>query len=219
MQIKPILAAMRHHKAGALLVGFQIALTLAIICNALFIIQARIARVERPSGVDESRVFVIENDWADKSSYQAIGAQVEADLIALRQLGSVEDASSTNSFPLHGSGWDNYVKMSPDQIHMTTDSSIYLSDDHTLDALGVKLISGRNFTDDEVQAAQLEEGKSWPVIIISKDLATFLFPSVDAVGKTLYVTNTNTPSTRSAATMISRRRRIAIRTRAGCTTA
>jgi putative ABC transport system permease protein len=195
MQIKPILAAMRHHKAGALLVGFQIALTLAIICNALFIIQARIARVERPSGVDESRVFVIENDWADKSSYQAIGAQVEADLIALRQLGSVEDASSTNSFPLHGSGWDNYVKMSPDQIHMTTDSSIYLSDDHTLDALGVKLIAGRNFTADEVQAAQLEEGKSWPVIIISKDLATFLFPGGDAVGKTLYVTNTNTPST------------------------
>ena len=196
MQIKPILAAMRHHKAGALLVGFQIALTLAIVCNALFIIRERIARVERPSGMDESSVFVIENEWADTSSLQNIHAQIDADLIALRQLGSVQDASSTNSFPLHGTGgWDNFVKMTPDQIHMTTDTSIYLSDEHTLNTFGVKLIAGRNFTANEVHVDQLEQGASWPVVIISKDLAKLLFPDGNAVGKTIYVTNTNEPST------------------------
>jgi len=31
MQIKPILAAMRHHRAGTVLIALQIALTLAIV--------------------------------------------------------------------------------------------------------------------------------------------------------------------------------------------
>jgi hypothetical protein len=31
MQIKPVLSAMRHHKAGVMLIALQIALTLAIV--------------------------------------------------------------------------------------------------------------------------------------------------------------------------------------------
>ena len=49
MQIKPILAAMRHHKAGTVLIALQIALTLAIVCNALFIIKQRTQRMSRKS--------------------------------------------------------------------------------------------------------------------------------------------------------------------------
>ena len=47
MQIKPILAALRRHKAGTVLIALQIALTLAIVCNALFIIQQRLAQPVR----------------------------------------------------------------------------------------------------------------------------------------------------------------------------
>ncbi|GGA22705.1 ABC transporter permease [Dyella nitratireducens] len=195
MQIKPILAAMRRHKAGTILIGFQIALTLAIVCNALFIIHGRMARVSRPSGVNETNLFVISNVWAGNLSDHETAVQIQADLDALLQLGSVEDATALNSFPLHGSGWDNIIRMKPDQIHMTTDSSIYLSDDHTLNTLGVKLIAGRNFTANEVQALSIQTMASWPVIIVSKDLATLLFPKGDALGKQIYATNNNTPST------------------------
>ncbi len=38
-QIKPVLAALRHHRSAALLIALQIALTLAIVCNALYIVQ------------------------------------------------------------------------------------------------------------------------------------------------------------------------------------
>lgn len=195
MQIRPILAAMRRHKAGTLLIGFQIALTLAIVCNALFIIHERIARVSRPSGVNETNLFVITNSWAGNLSDHQTAVQIEADLAALRQLGSVEDATALNSFPLHGSGWDNFVRLAPEQIHMTTDSSIFLSDDHTLNTLGVKLIAGRNFTPNEIQALSIQGMASWPVVIVSKDLATLLFPKGDALGKQIYVTSNNTPST------------------------
>jgi putative ABC transport system permease protein len=195
MQIKPILAAMRRHKAGTILIGFQIALTLAIVCNALFIIHGRMARVSRPSGVDETNLFVISNIWAGNLSDRQTAAQIQADLAALHQLGSVEDATALNSFPLHGSGWDNFIRMKPAQVHMTTDSSIYMADDHTLNTLGVKLIAGRNFTPNEIQALSIQDMSSWPVVIVSKDLAKLLFPKGDALGKQIYAANNNTPST------------------------
>jgi putative ABC transport system permease protein len=195
MQIQPILAAMRHHEAGTVLIALQIALTLAIVCNALFIIQQRTARISRPSGVDESSLFVIQNDWADKSDPQLTDVQMKADLTALRQLGSVQDVAPANSFPLHGTGWDNYVKLTPDQVKMTTDAAIFFSDDHTLAALGAKLIAGRNFTASEIGSQKPRDALYSAQVIISKDLATRLFPDGSALGKTIYVSSNKTPST------------------------
>ena len=50
LQIKPILVALRRHKAGTVLVALQIALTLAIVCNALFIIHQRLANLSERRG-------------------------------------------------------------------------------------------------------------------------------------------------------------------------
>jgi putative ABC transport system permease protein len=195
MQIKPILAAMRHHKAGTVLIALQIALTLAIVCNALFIIQQRMARMSRPSGVDETNLFVIRSDWADKSDPQRIDVQMQADLIALRQLGSVQDAAPTNSFPLRGSGWDNFIKLQPDQVKMTTDSAMFFSDEHALATLGTHLIAGRNFTASEVGAQQPRDSMHSAQVIISKGLAQRLYPDGSALGKTIYVSMGHKPST------------------------
>jgi len=195
IQIKPILAAMRHHKAGTVLIALQIALTLAIVCNALFIIQQRTARLSRPSGVEETNLFVIQSDWADKSDPQHTDAQMQADLLALRQLGSVQDASPANSFPLRGGGWDNYIKLTPDQVKMTTDAAIYFADDHSLATLGTKLIAGRNFTASEIGSQKPRDQLSSAQVIISKDLAHRLFPDGSALGKTIYVSSDARPST------------------------
>ena len=86
MQIKPILATMRHHRAGTVLIALQIALTLAIVCNALFIIQQRLAHLSEPTGIDEANLFVIRNQWAGQSSTPQIDAQIQADLAAMREL-------------------------------------------------------------------------------------------------------------------------------------
>ncbi|HUB91989.1 MAG TPA: peptide ABC transporter permease, partial [Dyella sp.] len=46
MTLHPMIAALRKHKAGVVLIALQIALTLAIVCNAIFIIYARIQNVQ-----------------------------------------------------------------------------------------------------------------------------------------------------------------------------
>lgn len=195
LHIKPILAALRRHKAGTLLIVLQIALTLAIVCNALFIIHQRLSSLAEVSGVDEANVFVIRNQWAiiDHTTQQ-VDAQVRADLLALRQLPGVQDASPPPGYPLQGGGWDNYVMMSPDQVEPTTDSAVYVSDEHFIGTLGLRLVAGRNFRTDEVIEMGTQQAIAPPVVIVSKALADRLFPHGDALGKNIYAMST-TPST------------------------
>ncbi|MGH8126085.1 MAG: ABC transporter permease, partial [Rhodanobacteraceae bacterium] len=63
MTLHPILAALRKHKAGVTLITLQIALTLAIVCNAVFIIGQRIERIQRPTGLDEQNLFELTQSW------------------------------------------------------------------------------------------------------------------------------------------------------------
>ena len=194
MHIKPILVALRRHKAGTVLIALQIALTLAIVCNALFIIHQRLSNMSNDSGVDEANVFVIKNQWAVDRPTAQIDAQVRADLSALRQLPGVQDASPASGYPLQGGGWDNFVTMTPEQIEPTTDSAVYTGDEHLLDALGLRLIAGRNFRSDEVVVMGTQEALIPPVAIVSKALADRLFPDGSALGKSFYAMGA-TPST------------------------
>ena len=194
LQIKPILVALRRHKAGTVLIALQIALTLAIVCNALFIIHQRLANLSEPSGVNEANVFVIKNQWAGDRSTQQIDAQVRTDLLALQQLPSVRDAAPASGYPLQGGGWDNFVTLTPDQVKPITDSAVYAGDEHLLDTLGLRLVAGRNFRPDEILVMGTQQVVIPPVVIVSKNLADRLFPGGSALGKSFYAMSA-TPST------------------------
>jgi len=176
------------------LITLQIALTLAIVCNALFIIHARLASLSEVSGVDESSVFVIKNQWATEWPTAQVDAQVQADLLALRQLPAVRDASPANGYPLQGGGWDNFVTLTPEQTQPTTDSAVYTGDEHFIDTLGVKLVAGRNFRPDDVMVMGTQQAVTPPTVIVSKALADRLFPGGNALGKSFYAMGA-TPST------------------------
>jgi putative ABC transport system permease protein len=186
MQIQPILAALRRHKAGTVLIALQIALTLAIVCNALFIIDQRLSRVSEPSGVDEPNLFVIKNMWGEQYSTQQAVEKIQEDLATLRQLSSVQDATPVDEYPLVGKGWDDFITMTPDQRSATTDASFYTGDEHFLHTFGAKLIAGRDFRPEEVENKGLRDTVMPPVAIISKAMADKLYPHGDALGKTFY---------------------------------
>jgi putative ABC transport system permease protein len=188
MQIKPILVALRRHKAGTVLIALQIALTLAIVCNGLFIIQQRLHQLHRASGVEEADLFAIDNQWVDKSSTQRTSAQIQADLLALRQLPDVADASQVDSYPLSGQGWTSAISLTTEQSKGNADISRYFADEHTLTTLGVKLIAGRNFRPDEMTDMTTNGEIAPAVVILSRRLAEQIFPHQSALGKTVYVT-------------------------------
>jgi len=185
MELPPILSAMRRNKVGAVLIAVQMAITLAILCNGLFIIEQRIALSKRPTGADEANIFSITNQWMGEPA--DLPARVQADLAALRALPGVVDAYVTNAYPLTNGGWSEGIKLDPDQKAMTAPSALYFADEHGLPTLGLKLIAGRNFSAAEVADRRLNDLAPPPAVIITRQLADKLFPRGDALGRSIYV--------------------------------
>lgn len=194
MEVLPILSAMRRNKVGAILVAVQMAVTLAILCNALFIIQQRLALSSRPSGLIETNLFAMSNQWVGNPPDEA--ALQATDLDSLRSLPGVIDAYVTNSYPLTNSGWGDGAAREPDARHNdTAHMARYFGDEHTLATLGVTLIAGRNFTADEVLARGYNDKQAPTALIVSQALANRLFPQGDALGKSIYTGGNKTQPT------------------------
>jgi putative ABC transport system permease protein len=186
MELRPILSAMRRNKVGAILIGVQMAITLAILCNALFIIEQRVALAQRPTGLDESNTFVINNQWVGDPA--DLAAKLRADLAALRATPGVVDATASNSYPLNNGGSTEGVLLNPEQKEPTALTALYLVDEHGLNAMGLKLIAGRNFNADEViDKVGYTDFNPPAAVIITKTLAEKAFPGKNAVGQSIFV--------------------------------
>jgi putative ABC transport system permease protein len=185
MELHPILSAMRRNKVGAIVIVVQTAITLAILCNSLFLIQQRLRSSERPTGLQEQDIFTIANQWVGNPP--DLAAKVQADLAALRALPEVADAFASQSYPLSNGGWGDGVSLEATNAHWMTNSALYFADEHGLSTLGLKLVAGRNFDASEIVERNDLEGKPPAAIIVSQALATKLFPNADALGKSIYL--------------------------------
>jgi putative ABC transport system permease protein len=185
MELHPILSAMRRNKVGAIVIVVQTAITLAILCNSMFLIQQRLRSSERPTGLQEQDIFTIANQWV--GSPPDLAAKVQTDLAALRALPEVVDAFASQSYPLSNGGWGDGVSLEATNVHWVTNSALYFADEHGLSTLGLKLVAGRNFDASEIIERNNLEGKPPAAIIVSQALATKLFPNADALGKSIYL--------------------------------
>jgi len=192
MSTHPILAALRRHKAGVVLIAMQIALTLAIVCNAIFIIGQRIDRVNRPTGIDEANLFVVSQQWVGTQESDGPGAiekidsLVRADIDTLRRMPGVESVAPANSMPLLNSSHTNGITLTPEQKTPTLTATIFEGDDKLINTLGVQLTAGRAFTAADVQPQGFHNDNVTPSVIVSQAAAEKLFPGQSAIGKMIY---------------------------------
>jgi len=185
MEIRPILSALMRSKVAMVLIGLQIALTLAIVCNSLFIIKQRFEHMQRPSGINEADTF-----WFGSSGfgrgYDARATQL-ADLQLLRRLPGVVDAAPAWSVPLSGGGWSTGMNLQPKQKTSTADTTLYIVDDHAVNTFDTHLVAGRNFKPEEVVNATFGDSLHPAAIIVTRALADKMFPDGSALGKQVYL--------------------------------
>jgi putative ABC transport system permease protein len=192
MEIRPILSALMRSKVAMILIGLQVALTLAIVCNALFIINERLDHMARPSGMNEVDTF-----WFGSNGFgQGYDAKVvqQSDLALLRQLPGVADAAPVNSIPMSEGGWSTGLSLQARQKTSTAQTAIYLVDDHAISTLGAKLVAGRNFRPEEIESIPFGDRLLPKVAIVTKALADKLFPDQDPIGKQVFF-DTDPPTT------------------------
>jgi putative ABC transport system permease protein len=187
MEIGPIWRAMMRNKTGAILIVLQIAVTMAIMVNAISIMQERSRMMSRPTGIDENNIFSISSIGFTENFNERV--TVEEDLAALRVLPGVVNAIQSNSVPLSGGGWNTGLQTEPGEGIDGPTAAVYMVDEHGLDTLGLNLIAGENFSATDIGWRELSD-TDWPdKVIITRTTAEALYPDDpdSALGSTVYL--------------------------------
>lgn len=186
-EFKPILASLGRHKLIASLLALLVALTCAIVCNVAFMIQRQEALMSLPSGVAEDQLVLVQSASLDRTANQL--ARHETDLAALRMIPGVESAVAVDALPFNGNNWTSSVQTSPDAQAYAL-ASLFTGTRGELGTLGLKLVAGRDFREDEYMPLDAGRGNDGirhvPAAIITRALAERLFPGQNPLGKSIY---------------------------------
>ena len=154
MEFGPILRSMRRNKVRYGLIVAEVALTLAIVANCVNMIgDARAARWRRlglrrrqhPIRAEHARSLRRSRRTATSTTRSARTSR------SLRALPGVKAASNTRFLPWQGGGSSMESRVLGSKGEMLR-NQVYNADEATLETLGSRLIEGRNFTREEVEA-------------------------------------------------------------------
>lgn len=191
---KPIFSTLLRNKTAPFLVALQIAISLAILINAIYIVQLRLQTAQRPSGVShEENYFTLRIGGLNRGGHEqqlALQAQIIDTLKALPGSASAVWLSQT---PLSQSGSTSSLYADRKAGRESgVNSSVYISPDSLIQHWGLKLIQGRDFNRDDVHEKNIatedeESGVNMQVAIISLALAQKLYPGqTEFIGKSLF---------------------------------
>jgi len=187
LNTRPILSALLRNRTGAVLVAAQIALALAILVNAAYIVKQRLEAMNRPTGVDEANLFSI--DAAGFTPRYDYASSVREDLDYLRGLDGVVDATVTDNVPLSSSSNSTRLFKTPDgKASGSIEGFIDEMDEHGLETLGSHIIAGRGFRKEEILPPITPGNETRPFahIVVTEDLARSIAPDGNVLGKTVY---------------------------------
>ena len=191
MHIRPIFSTLARHKTAAALIVLEVAISCAILCNALFIVSQRLGASNQPSGIDDKHLVSVRVSGIGKVEQSL--ARTEEDLQALRAIPGVSSVTVINQLPFQGSAWNTGISTEPDFKGITVNAAQYTIAAGGLQTLGLPLIAGRaqqaeDFYTLEEVASRLQSGQPLAFgLMINQGLAEKLFPGENAVGKTLYM--------------------------------
>ncbi|WP_300752079.1 FtsX-like permease family protein [Janthinobacterium sp.] len=190
MEIRPILSALMRSKTGAVLVAVQVALSLAILANALHIVNVRQEVAARPSGVAaENDVFHLLAHTLRTPEHNEEVALQKRLAAAVRAVPGVVSVAQVSQVPLSRSGSTSGLSTDRKQSKSSANAAIYASPDSLIKTWGLQLVEGRDFTPAEiVDVDQNVTDQFPPQVIVTRALADKLHPGGgSALGMPLFL--------------------------------
>ena len=191
LQLRPILSTLRRHRTAALLIVIEIALTCAIICNAVFLIANRIERLRYGDGLADTELVHLGTRSIGRGANAIAGTR--EDLAALRAVPGVRSAAILSTVPFGHQSRNAGVGLVPSQPTPTIEVAMYSGDVGLPGTLGLKMAAGRDFNADEVvDEDDFDKVDDFHLagVIVSRAVAERLFPGKDAVGQAIYIFGT-----------------------------
>lgn len=194
--VRPIVRALRSHRAAAMLLALEIALTLAVLCNLLFIVAGNLQRARTPTGAKEADIAVIQ-------SIGVIGednpGNAGSNLATLQSVPGVA-AAAFGSPPLWGVDRIGLFA-SPDAEQPLARAYMFNGSQGLNRTLGTRVVEGRDLQDAELPGVMAMFGdtsegaadtRQLPALLTTA-LARRLYPSQSALGQVLYTSMWGTP--------------------------
>ena len=185
LNVRPVLSALIRNRTGAALVALEIAIALAVMVNAAWIIAQRVQQIESPSGLEVRDTFAL--GFSGVRSDSDLGTAQREDIAYLRSLPGVVAASVTSSVPFSRYGQGDSISSQPGPRAPAVDERSLQVDETALQTLGLRLVAGRNFNAGEIQPLSHELFAAPPEAIVTESVARELFPGGNAVGKPFYL--------------------------------
>jgi putative ABC transport system permease protein len=193
MEIRPILSALLRSKTAPVLIAMQVAISLAILVNALHVVYLRHAASVRLSGVaEEENVFYITSDQLHRREHADLVAQQIRDRAALAAIPGVTDVAWTSQMPLSRSSNNTGFSVDRKQTNSSANVSLYRSPDPLVRTLGLKIVEGRDLGPADVieinDSRDDPNDKTVQSVILAHPLAQALFPGASSfTGKSVYL--------------------------------
>jgi putative ABC transport system permease protein len=192
MEIRPIVSTLLRQRTGPLLVALQVAISLAILVNALFVVQQRISASQRPSGIaDEENVgYVFVRSLKPRSHPESLAEQ-QRERAAIAAVPGVVSVAWTNQMPMSRSGTSSGVRLKPEQPQETATPGFYYQQPGYVQTLGLKIIEGRDINEADVAENDWENSGQYEGVpevgLVTLPLAKLLYPDATSyVGKHFY---------------------------------
>ena len=190
MEIRPILSALLRTRTAPLLGAIQVALSLAILANALFIVHLRLQAADRPSGIaDEATLGYYNRTFPDEMKHAQVLAEREREVALLRGVPGVRSVVWSNQMPMSTSGSSSSVRVNERQEQEVATPAIYMAPPGFVQTTGLRIIEGRDNTEaDMTETDPDKQGfiDNFPrTVLITRALSEKLFPGETSfVGKT-----------------------------------
>ena len=192
MPIGPIIRAMKCNRMRFALIILEIAITLAIVTNAVNMILDERQKMTRKSGFDDLNLISVGyQPFAPEFQEQSyVEGLVQSDMRALRAIPGVKAVTTTYFLPWQGGGSSGTWKT--EGYNDKFQAQLYATRGQLIDTLGVRLSQGRGFDENDTP---VDPNVPTSVTIISRALAKKLWGDANPIGRVITNGEGGTPRT------------------------
>lgn len=182
----------RQRRFRAILVGAQVALSVALLAGAALLIVSFVRLSRQNLGFDARHLWVgfvtvPQERYGDPSARQRF---VERTLDALRKVPGLQSATCSGDIPLNGAGMTLYARgdVAVPPVDERASAPGHDVAPGFFKTWGIPVVAGRDFDEHDT-------GDRQPVVLISEAGAKRVFAHENPIGKTLLVTSAGIPAT------------------------
>jgi putative ABC transport system permease protein len=182
MPFGPIIRAMRHNRMRFAFIILEIAMTLAIVTNAVNMILDERQKMLQKSGFDDDNlVSIAYQPFAPEFKEESyVEALVQKDMRAIHSIPGVKGVTTTYFLPWQGGGSSGVWKT--DGFNGKFQAQLYAARGEIFQTLGVKVTQGRAFVETDTP---VETNVPTRVTIISRALAKKLWGNANPIGRVI----------------------------------